>query len=80
MPAATVNTLSSDQLSGFSNDQLTSLMNSPNYSQFSSSITSSLSSLSGVVSTKTNAAFNNNFNLILLIGLQTILFLIFKSY
>lgn len=73
MPAATVNSLSSDQLNGLSNDQLTSLLNSPNYSSFSGPITSALSSLSGSSSAK-SGAINFNANLVLLIGLQTFLF------
>jgi len=45
MPAETVNSLSTTQLAGLSATQLTALLNSPNYSSFSSSITASLSSL-----------------------------------
>ena len=42
MPAATINVLSSAQLAGLAIDQVSSLLNSPNYASFSSNITSSL--------------------------------------
>jgi hypothetical protein len=44
MPPSTVNSLSSSQIAGFSSDQLTALVNSPNAANFSSLITSNLNS------------------------------------
>jgi hypothetical protein len=44
MPPSTVNSLSSSQIAGFSSDQLTALVNSPNAANFSSLITSALES------------------------------------
>ena len=42
MPASTVNGLSTIQLAGLSTEQLTSLINSPNYPYYSSLITSNV--------------------------------------
>jgi len=46
MPANIVNTMTASQLSGLSSSQVSALLNSPNYSQFSSSIQTSLILLS----------------------------------
>jgi hypothetical protein len=76
MPAATINVLSSAQLAGLAIDQVSSLLNSPNYASFSSNITNSLQTLvtgssastTTITATPTNSAnslysFKNYFGL-----------------
>jgi hypothetical protein len=57
MPAATVNSLSVSQLTGLSIDQVTALLNSPNYASFSSSIKNYLVALASGSSTATSGSF-----------------------
>jgi len=56
MPATTVNMLSPTQIAGLSNDQITSLMNSPNYASFSTSIVNTLQVATGQTVTLTSSA------------------------
>ncbi len=80
MPAATVNALSSTQLAGLAVDQVSALLNSPNYASFSSSITSSLLTAATGVPTTSSAGsvFIKNLNLAKLsFGLYAIILVIF---
>ena len=56
MSPSTVNSLSSSQIAGFSSDQLTALVNSPNAANFSSLITSTLES--AIAGNLSNASIN----------------------
>lgn len=80
MPADTVNSLSADQIGELSNDQMTALLNSPNYDSFSDLITSSLQSQLGVTTTSSRgySLQLSSISLVkLLIGLYSVLFLLF---
>ena len=56
MPASIVNTMTNSQLTGLSSTQVSALLNSPNYSQFSSSIQMALALLSIGSSTTTTTS------------------------
>ena len=63
MPAATVNTLSIDQLNGLTVNQVVSLQQSPNVGSFSSTITNGLtSSIAGQQITATQQTQRNGSN------------------
>jgi hypothetical protein len=79
MPAATVNSMSTTQLAGLAHDQVTSLLNSPYYSSFSSAITSYLATASGGTATSGASQISLNYLAKLSIGFYFILLSIFYS-
>ena len=68
MSASSVNAMSTAQIQALSIDQINSLVNSPNYSKFSSAFQNSIkSSATGITSTitlKTSGAIFNSYSLI----------------
>jgi len=72
MPAATVNALSTTQVSSLSYDQATAMLNNPNSGSFSSSITSALNSV--ISNSNTSNTSNNMSNKIQRFDLVTLLF------
>lgn len=61
MPVDVVNSLTSAQLSGLTMEQISAIMNSPNYSQFSSAIQANVKSLSiGSVTTSSSSSISDS--------------------